>query len=301
MQYTSLRGDRLRVSRVGIGTFNTVSRQADMNVVVDAALDVGITLFDTAESYRNGGMENMLGKALGGKRDQAIIATKWGLKESELPASSPNYIVQACERSLKRLGTDRIDLYQYHHFDRSVPIEDTLGALQALQQQGKIIEYGLSNVKAPLFKKVVAEAKRAGAPLPVTSQEHYSYLHRDVEEDFLATLNKEQACLLAYYPLEAGLLTGKYRQGETPASGTRLGRKPDAPAVQKRLQGADWPRIAELDDFASSQRVTVGQAALAWILRKQEVASVLAGATSAEQVKQNAEAAALAQTLEFPD
>lgn len=301
MQYVDLPGGSLRVSRVGVGTFNTVSRQPDMDAVVAAALDVGINLFDTAESYRNGSAEQMLGAALKGRRNDAVIATKWGMKGSEFPVGSAKYIVDACERSLRRLGTDRIDLYQYHHFDRSVDVDETLGALRDLQQQGKIVAFGLSNIKAPLFKKMTVVAKRIGAPTPVSSQERYNYLSREVEEEFLPALDQQGAFLLAYYPLESGLLTGKYHEGEPPAAGTRLGRKPDAPAVVKRLGEADWGRIAVLRDFAEKHDVTMTQAALAWILRQPAVGSVLAGATSAAQVHENAGAAELSSILTFDE
>lgn len=204
----------LEVSVVGLGCNNLGSRLdlAGTSAVVDACFDAGITLFDTADIYGgDGASEELLGRALGSRRDEVVIATKFGMRlDDERTGAHPDYIPRACEASLRRLGTDHLDLYQLHTPDPDVPIEETLGALDDLIRAGKVRELGHSNLSAEQADEAEATAQRLGTARFVAAQDHWSLLARDVEDDILQAVARHDLKVLPFFPLASGLLTGKY-------------------------------------------------------------------------------------------
>jgi aryl-alcohol dehydrogenase-like predicted oxidoreductase len=278
----------LAVSVVGLGCNNFGGRlDADATAkVVHAALDAGINFFDTADIYGGTKSEEFLGRAFGSRRREAVIATKFGGKiDEERKGARPEYVRQAAEDSLRRLGTERIDLYQLHMPDPEVPIADTLGAMGELVRAGKVREIGCSNFSVDQLREA-AVAVPEGAARFVSVQNHYSLLHRDPERDVLPECERRGLAFLPYFPLANGLLTGKYRQGQPAPEGTRLaGRSGDWLTEEKLAQ------VEALIRFAESQGHTILELAFAWLLARPAVASVIAGATRPEQVRANAAAA----------
>src|SRR5689334_13266130 len=219
----------LEVSVVGVGCNNFGSRidAARADEVVHAALDAGITLFDTADIYGGTKSEQFLGAALGARRDEALIATKFGGPlDDERHGARPEYVRAAADASLQRLGTDRIDLYQVHFPDRSVPIDETLGALDELVRAGKVREIGCSNFSPSLIAKSAAASAEHDFARFVSVQNEYSLLNRAPEPDVLDACETYGLGFIPYFPLASGLLTGKYRRGATPPDGTRLANAP---------------------------------------------------------------------------
>ena len=280
----------LEVSVVGVGcnNFGTRLDEAGTSRVVHAALDAGIDLFDTADIYGRGQSESFLGAALGKRRGDAVIATKFGMRmDDERRGARPDYIRRAVEDSLRRLGTDRIDLYQLHQPDPEVPVADTLGALDELVRAGKVREIGCSNFSAAQLREADDVSAGRGAARFVSVQNQYSLLHREPEAGVLAECERIGAGFLPYYPLANGLLTGKYRRGEPPPEGTRL-------ADPKRAEQFSDDRLARMEalrHFARSRGHSLLELAFAWLLARPVVASVIAGATKPEQVGGNAAAA----------
>ena len=288
----------LEVSVVGIGCNNFGARldQEGTTAVVEAALDAGINLFDTADIYGGTKSEVMLGQALGSRRDEAIVASKFGLpSEHTAGGGHPDYVVASCEASLKRLGTDHLDLYQFHCPDPSVPLEDTIAAMQGLVEAGKVVEIGCSNFSPELLHE--AKAKAGEGPTFASVQNQYSLLWREPEEGVLDTCAQLGIGLLPFYPLANGLLTGKFQPGTAPASGTRL-------AMMDEARSAHWmgeamlERVEGLIAFAADQEVPLLDLAFAWILDHAEVPSVIAGASSPAQVAANAAAGAVKLSAE---
>ena len=274
----------LSVSEVGIGCNNFGGRidEAATHEVVNAALEVGINFFDTADIYGKTLSEEFLGRAIKGRRDQVIIATKFGYQlDKEGPDASPDYIRKACDDSLRRLGIDCIDLYQQHLPDPKVPIEDTLGTLNELVLSGKVKEIGCSNFDVPMLKD--AEAKAKGAKF-VSVQNHYSLFHREPEEGVLEECARQGLGFLPYFPLAYGLLSGKYRKGQPLPQSFRI-TEGHAQLTEQNLD-----RVELLTAFCESRGHTILELAFAWLLSKQLVSSVIAGATSAAQVKANSAA-----------
>jgi len=279
----------LRVSVVGLGcnNFGMLIDAAASDRVVGAALDAGVTFFDTADIYGGTKSEEFLGQALARRRDRAIIATKFGMAVDEKRRGArPAYIRQAVEDSLKRLGTDRIDLYQLHQPDPDVPIADTLGALDDLRQAGKVVEIGCSNFSVEQLE----EASRAAAPGAarfVSVQNEYSLLHREPEAGVLRECERLDMAFLPYFPLASGLLTGKHQPGHVAPPGSRLSMSWTA-----RFTTEKNFRIAEaLKAFAAARQRTLLELAVSWLAARPQVASVIAGATSPQQVQANAAAA----------
>ncbi|HEX2623058.1 MAG TPA: aldo/keto reductase, partial [Phototrophicaceae bacterium] len=248
-----------------------------------AALDAGINFFDTADIYGQGQSEEFLGKAIKGRRDQVIIATKFGnLLEGQGKGAHPNYIRLAVETSLRRLDTDVIDLYQIHTPDLEVPIVDTLGALNDLVKAGKVREIGCSNFSAQQLRDAEDASAKSGWARFVSVQNHYSLVHREPETDgVLAESEKLHQGFLPYFPLASGLLTGKYRLGQPVPDGTRLTGRPDATSDEKLVV------VEALIQFAEAHGHTILQLAFSWLLAKPVVSSVIAGATKPEQVHAN--------------
>ncbi len=281
----------LPASVVGLGCNNfgkrlDAARTAD---VVDAALDVGITFFDTADVYGGGGpSEEFLGRALGPRRGEVVIATKFG---NRMPdggrGAAPDYIRSAVEASLRRLGTDYIDLYQLHNPDPDVPIAETLGALQELVAAGTVREIGCSNFSADQLRAADAAAA-PGAARFASVQNEYSLFHRDPEAAALPAAEELGLAFLPYFPLASGLLTGKYRQGQSAPRGTRIA---ETPAYQGLLTEDRLERVEALLEFSQERDRTILELAFSWLLACPAVASVIAGATSPAQIRANATAA----------
>jgi aryl-alcohol dehydrogenase-like predicted oxidoreductase len=280
----------LDVSVVGLGTNNFGMGMLDDQIppVVNAALDVGITFFDTSDSY--GDSEERLGKAIGGHRDQVVIATKFGspVGDNGTGGAAPAYVRKAVERSLRQLGTDRIDLYQLHRPDPKTPIADTLGALNELVDQGKVREIGCSNFSAELLREA-DEAVPAERARFVSVQNHYNLLNREDEREVLPECRRLGISYLPYFPLASGMLTGKYAKGEDPASGTRMHRWGNR--ASGVLSDQHFEEVDALSGWAASHDHTLLDLAFAWLIEKTVIPSVIAGATKADQVRANVAAA----------
>jgi aryl-alcohol dehydrogenase-like predicted oxidoreductase len=296
MSYRRLGASGLVVSAVGIGC-NNFGRKLDADgtrVVVDAAFDAGITLFDTADIYGtpHGSSEECLGAALKGRRDEIVLATKFGMDMEGLNGAdhgargSRTYIVRAVEASLRRLGTDYIDLYQIHTPDEATPIEETLSALDDLVRSGKVRYLGNSNFAGWQIADADWTARTAGHTPFISAQNQYSLLHREVEDEVVPACEQFGLGLLPFFPLDSGLLSGKYQRGTTPPEGTRLAQE----RYRRWLDGADWDTIEALTAFGKERGHSLLGVAIAGLAAQPAVASVIAGATTAEQVRANAEA-----------
>ncbi len=286
----------LDVSIAGLGCNNfgwRIDAQATAKVV-DAAFDAGINFFDTADIYGAGQSEEYLGRALGSRRKQAVIATKFGKKMAEgRQGGRPEYVIAAAEDSLRRLGTDYIDLYQLHEPDPSTPIADTLEALDRLVRAGKVREIGCSNFSAPQLREA-AGAVKPGAARFVSVQNEYSLLHREPEAEVIPECERLGLAFIPYFPLASGLLTGKYRKGQPPPPGSRA----QAGFGPKVFTDRNLEIVEQLTAFAESRGHTLLELAISWLLARRTVASVIAGATMPEQVKANAAATGWALTAD---
>ncbi|MEY2474611.1 MAG: hypothetical protein QOK28_3940 [Actinomycetota bacterium] len=282
----------LDVSLVGLGCNNFGGRmdEAATNAVVDAAIDAGITLFDTADVYGGGGKsEELLGRALGARRDQVLVATKFGMPMGEGKAGgAPAYVVEACDASLKRLGTDRIDLYQIHAPDQNVPIEDTLGALNDLVVAGKVREIGCSNFTPEQLDEAAKASEAAGIARFVSVQNELSLLRGRDADALSDAATRHDTGILPYFPLASGMLTGKYRRGEAPPEGTRLASMPEE-RRERALSDRAFDRVERLEAFATSNGHTLLELAMSWLAGLPAMASVIAGATKRDQVRSNAQ------------
>lgn len=286
----------LSVSVVGVGCNNFGGRldYAATEAVVRGALDAGVTLFDTADIYGATQSEVLLGRALGSRRDEAVVATKFGMPiDEERFGAHPDYVRRACDDSLARLGLEHIDLYQLHYPDERVPLADTLGALGELVAAGKVREIGCSNFSAAQLRE--ARAAAGDGPTFVSVQNQYSLLARDPERDgVLAVCEEMGVAFLPFYPLANGLLTGKVRPGQPVPAGTRL-------ATMAPERSAHWlsedlqRRVGSLLAFAEEVNVPLLTLAFSWLLSHPAVASVIAGASTPDQVRANV---AAVRTLE---
>ncbi|WP_169983925.1 aldo/keto reductase [Microbispora sp. H10836] len=292
MTYRRLGDSGLVVSALGLGG-NNFGRRLDLDAtraVVDAALDAGVTLIDTADIY--GESETLLGEVLKGRRDQVVLATKFGgdVHGANGPdwgaRASRRYVRLAVERSLRRLKTDWIDLYQLHFPDPSTPVEETLSVLTDLVREGKVRYVGSSNFASWQVTDADWIARTGGFERFVSAQNEYSLLDRGVERELVPALLHHGIGLLPYFPLANGLLTGKYRRGEEPPAGTRLADRP------QYLTDARFAVVERLREFAERQRVTLLDVAIGGLLAQPSVSSVIAGATRPEQIKANVAAAA---------
>jgi aryl-alcohol dehydrogenase-like predicted oxidoreductase len=297
MQERNLGRSGLRVSLVGLGCNNFGGRidLAATRKVVHKALDCGITLFDTADTYgERGGSETCLGQILGARRKDIALATKFGMPMDDagrLKGGSRRYITNAVEASLKRLKTDWIDLYQLHQYDPLTPIEETLRALDDLMHQGKVRHVGCSNL--PSWRVVEAQwtAKTEHLGAFISCQDEYSLLVRDIEKDLLPMMTAYGMSLLPYFPLGSGLLTGKYARDAPMPKGARL-------SVTQRLADrymteTNWRIVEELRDLAEKRGWSMLDLAFSWLAAKPMVASVIAGATRPEQIRENVRAVEL--------
>jgi len=289
MRMRAIGGSELVASVVGLGTNNFGWRidEGGAKAVVEAALEVGITFFDTAELYSDGESEVFLGRALGRRRGDVAIATKFGFGQgTDPPGGSRDYIRTAIEGSLRRLGADYVDLYQYHRPDGVTPIEETLGALDELVAAGKVRHIGSSHFSPAQVVEADEVARERGFARFVSAQNEYSLLEREVERELLPTCERLGIGVIPFFPLARGLLTGKVRRGQPPPAGSRL--------AAEGLDADDetWDRLETLEAFARSRGLTLLDVAIGGLAAQPAVTSVIAGATSPEQVRANAAAGA---------
>jgi len=289
----------LKVSEVGIGCNNFGMRidAKTTEAVVGAAIDAGVTLFDTADVYGGTKSEEFLGKALGKKRGQVVLATKFGMAVGGDPArkgGSRRWIMTAVEDSLRRLGADWIDLYQFHAPDPETPIDETLRALDDLVTQGKVRYVGNSNFTG--WQIADADWTGAGATRFVSAQNQFSLLERKAAFEVLPACEHFGLGFLPFFPLASGLLSGKYQRGEPPPEGTRLAAW--GARGQQALSDKNFDKVEKLTGWAQERGHTLLELAFAWLLGHPVVSSVIAGATSPEQVKANAATAAWELTPE---
>lgn len=292
MRYRPLGDSGLMVSVVGVGcnAFGARIDQAQTNAVVDAAIDAGITLFDTADTYATGGSETALGKSLGSRRDDIVVATKFGMDMHGANGpdwgarASRRYARRAIEASLRRLGTDHIDLYQLHTPDIVTPIEETLEAMSDFVAEGKVRYIGCSNFTAWQLIDADWTARSAGTQRFVSAQNEYSLYNRTAELELVPAAEQVGVSVLPYFPLAYGLLTGKYSRDAAAPSGSRLEQQ------SRRLDNADFDRIEPLEAYAKERGIGILDVAVGGLAAQPTVASVIAGATGPEQIEANVRA-----------
>ena len=289
----------LDVSVVGLGCNNFGGRidEAATRKVVDAAIDAGINFFDTADIYGATSSEVLLGRALGARRDDVIVATKFGvpIDDERKGGASAAYVARAVDDSLRRLGTDRIDLYQLHFPDTNTAIAETLGALDELVRAGKVREIGCSNFTAEMLDEAETASRATGQARFVSVQNEYSVLRRLPEQGVLQACERLGVAFIPYFPLASGLLTGKYKRDEAPPEGTRLASMP-AERQADAFSDKNMTRVERLDGWAREHGHSLLELAFSWLLTRPTVASVIAGATKPEQAVANARAAGWALT-----
>jgi aryl-alcohol dehydrogenase-like predicted oxidoreductase len=302
VNYRALGKSGLEVSAVGLGC-NNFGMRIDLDAarkVVHQALDLGVTLFDTADIYGNmGGSETMLGQILGDRRKDIVLATKFSGPMVEGKArrdTSRRYIMTAIEASLKRLKTEWIDLYQLHFPDPLTPIQETLGALDDLVHHGKVRYIGCSNMAAWQVVEAQWTSRHLGVARFISCQDEYSLLARDIEREKLPAIEAYGLGLLPYFPLASGMLAGKYKRNSPPPAGTRFAAMP---SLSNRFgTDANWNMVEQLEAFCERKGHKLVDLAFSWLLARASVSSVIAGATKPEQVEQNVAAAAWALTPE---
>ncbi|MEV5835421.1 aldo/keto reductase [Nocardia sp. NPDC052112] len=288
------------LSLVGLGC-NNFGMKLDLEAsaaVIDAALESGITHFDTAEMYGGGKSEEFIGTTLGDRRDQVVIATKFLRRpqdEPYTPGALRRHIIASCEGSLRRLRTDRIDLYYQHYPDPDAPVDEALEALDQLIQQGKVLHIASSNVSGEQVETAAKAAAGKGVTPFCGTQLEWNLLSRDVEREVVPTARANKAGIIPYFPLASGLLTGKYRRGEPYPSGSRL----DTMAYFRTIDNeSNFARVEALTAFAEQRGHTILELAMAWLVAQDGVASLIAGATTPEQVRTNVAALGWALTAE---
>ncbi|MDX6454082.1 MAG: hypothetical protein QOD48_189 [Gaiellaceae bacterium] len=274
------------VSVVGLGT-NNFGARCDLEqsrAVLEAALDDGVTLIDTADIYSQGASEEYIGESLAGRLDRVVIATKFGKQMDggpDLPRGSRDYVRWAVEGSLRRLRADAIDVYQMHEPDPRTPIAETLAALDELVQEGTVRHIGSSNFSAAQIDEADRVARERGLTRFVSAQNHYSLVEREVEDEILPTCERLGIGMLPFFPLASGLLTGKYTRGEPATEGRLAGRE---------IPEERWDRLEQLERFAKERGVPLLEVAIGGLAAMPAVASVIAGATKPEQVGANVKA-----------
>ena len=295
MQIRNLGRSGLRVSLVGLGC-NNFGGRIDLEAsrkVVHKALDLGITLFDTADTYGNfGGSETCLGEILGAKRKDIVLASKFGMAmnaEGTIKGASRRYIMSEVEASLKRLKTDWLDLYQLHAPDPLTPIEETLRALDDLVRQGKVRYIGCSNLPAWQVVEAQWTSKQLGLESFISAQDEYSLVVRHIDRELVPALAAYDIGLLPFFPLASGLLTGKYKRNAPMPAGTRLTNTQRL--ADRFLTELNWQIAEKLGDFAATRGKSLLELAFSWLACRPQVASVIAGATKPEQIEANVKAA----------
>ena len=297
MEMKPLGNSGIEISSVGVGCmmFGGMCDQAATDEIVGTAIDLGVNFFDVAWTYggEHGKSETLLGKALGDNRKNVIVATKFGSKlggggGADEGGGSREHIMQSVETSLQRLGTDYIDLYQQHFPDTGTPIDETLRALEDLVQQGKVRAIGCSNYSGAQLAEAGDVAGANNSTAFVTAQNRYSLLFRGIETDLVPVAEKQNVGILPYFPLESGLLTGKYNRDEKPAADTRFGKWGAGSAF---VSDERYDQVEKLEALGQRISHSVLDIAIGWLAAKPYVASVIAGVTKPEQIKQNVAAA----------
>lgn len=294
MEYRKLGNSGLKVSEIGLGSNNFGWRMDEQTSidVINHAVDMGVNFIDTADVYGRGQSEEFVGKAVKDKRSQVIIATKFASPMGDSPndrGGSRYYIMKAVEASLSRLQTDYIDLYQMHRADPTTPIEETLRALDALVRAGKVRYVGCSNFAAWQLCEALWTSKVNSLESFVTVQPQYNLLNRSIEQELAPCCQAYGIGVIPYSPLASGFLTGKYHRGGEVPAGTRLASNP---AMQGRvLTGSNFHVLERVETFAAERGHSVGELAIAWLLSRPWLSSVIAGATKTEQVSANIAAA----------
>lgn len=293
MEKRKLGNSGLEVSVVGLGA-NNFGQRIDLDAtrrVVHKALDLGVTLIDTADSYGSGGSEDLLGQVLGERRKQVVLATKFGTATDgsrSLAGASRGYIMRAVEESLRRLRTDWIDLYQLHRSDPATPMEQTLRALDDLVRQGKVRHIGCSNLDAAQIDEAQRTAHGHGLTPFITAQDQYNLLERDIERGLVPRITAHGMGLLPYFPLAGGLLSGKFKRGAPMPPNTRMSQRRYS---DRFVNDRNWRLTEKLDAFARHRGRSLLELAFGWLLGQRAVASIPAGASTPEQVEQNVRAA----------
>lgn len=301
MEYRQLGNSGVRVSVIGLGANRFGSNevgQADVDNIIDQALDLGVNFFDTANVYTEGRSEETLGHALKGRMDRVVLASKFSFPRKSSPNSwgaSRYQLMQALDASLRRLQTDHIDLYYTHRWDASTPIEETLRALDDVIRMGKVRYIGASAYASWQLAHANVLAEMKGWSAFVVIQSEYNLLRRDVEREVLPYCRAHQVGFVPYYPLAGGFLTGKYEQGKPPPPGSRGATTRN---VQELMIEANYNRVSRLTTWAKARRRGVNELAQAWLLAQPQVCSVISGATKAEQVVSNVKASDWQLTVE---
>jgi aryl-alcohol dehydrogenase-like predicted oxidoreductase len=293
MEYRQLGRSGLKVSAIGLGgnTFGNGADEAQTGRIVNRALDIGVNFIDTADVYSRGVSETFVGKAVKGRRHEAIIATKVRGRMGDLPNDeglSRKHILDGIDASLRRLETDYIDLYQVHQVDTATPIYETLSALDMLVQQGKVRYIGCSNFAAWQICEALWAADRKNLTPFVSVQPRYNIFDRAIERELLPFCRQYGVGIIPYSPLAGGILTGKYRPGEAPPPDTRAGRQE---RLRSQLTEETLGKVGALNKWAQDRGHTPGELALSWLLSRPEVSTIIAGATRPDQVDANAKAA----------
>ncbi len=293
MEYRQLGKAGLRVSVIGLGgnTFGRYVDEAGTAAIVTAALEAGINFFDTADVYNQGASEEYLGRAIRSRRDEVLIATKVGMRAGERPndtGASRKHVIESCERSLRRLGIEAIDLYQIHRFDPHTPQEETLSALDDLVRAGKVRYIGCSNYAAWQLTQALWVSDRRDLARFVSVQPEYNLLARDIERELVPCSLELGIGVIPFFPLAAGVLTGKYKPGEPPPPETRGSQ---APGFDRRLTREALETVRRLDAWAREHGHSAAELALAWLASQPAVSTIIAGARRPEQVTANTKAA----------
>ncbi len=293
MELRRLGESGLKVSAIGLGgnTFGATVQGEEAISVIRHALDVGILFIDTADSYSAGRSEELIGKTIAGRRDEVVLASKvgWGVSRGpKVGRLSRRWIMESVEESLRRLGTDYLDLYQAHKPDDETPLEETLRAMDDLVRQGKVRYIGGSNYAAWQMVQALGISQQQGLTSWVSVQPRWNMLDGLDDPHLLAACRACGVGIIPYTPLASGILTGKYRLGEAPVEGTRAA---DIAAVRQRLTEAKLQAVERLKSWAEARDHSVGELAIAWLLAHPEVSTVIIGARSAAQVDQNVQAA----------
>ena len=293
MEYRNLGRSGLKVSAIGLGgnTFGNGADEAQTAKIIHRALDIGVNFVDTADVYSRGVSEQFVGKAVKGRRHEVLIATKVRGKMGDLPNDeglSRKHIMDGIEASLRRLETDYVDLYQVHQVDDSTPIYETLSALDDLVRQGKVRYIGCSNFAAWQICEALWASDRKNLTPFVSVQPRYNIFDRAIERELVPFCKQYGIGIIPYSPLAGGILTGKYKEGEAPPPDTRAGRNQ---RMQSQLNSETLGKVSALRKWSEDKGHTVGELALAWLLSRPEVSTIIAGATRPEQVDANAKAA----------
>jgi aryl-alcohol dehydrogenase-like predicted oxidoreductase len=287
MEYRRLGHSGLKVSVAGLGCNNFGMRldQAESTAVIHAALDAGVNFFDTAYIYGGGQSEEFIGNAIAGRRDEVVLATKFGLSRAA-PDGSRGFIIRSLETSLRRLKVDHVDLYHYHFPDLGTPLDETLGALSTLIEQGKVRYAGASNFPGFLIADAWWTSDTKGLQPFVSVQNQWSLLDRSIEQEVTQAAARFSVSILPYFPLASGMLTGKVRRGGSAPVGSRLSDERFGAVLTEE----NFTKVERLEEWAKAHDMSMPEVSLSWLASQPVVGSVIAGATSPEQVRANADA-----------